>query len=149
MPAIRPQTFPRAVRIRESRDFARLKDSGKRLTQGCLILNWNCGAAESADAIGESVIRGGTRMDSAPAPFSPTRLGVITSRRIGGAVVRNRARRLLREAFRSHRARLQPGCDLVIIARKSIQDLGFDGVEFDFLVACRRAKLLQPEAAAV
>lgn len=145
MPALRIQTFPRSVRIRESRDFTRLKDTGKRLTQGCLILNWQCGEVEAG--IGADDRINGIR--AVQLPIRSTRLGVITSRRIGGAVVRNRARRLVREAFRIHRARLHGGCDLVIIARKSIGSLGQAGVEFDFVAACRRAKLLQPEVAVV
>lgn len=145
MPASLIQTFPRSVRIRESRDFTRLKDTGKRLTQGCLILNWQCGLVEAV--IGS--VDGINGIDAVGIPSRSTRLGVITSRRIGGAVVRNRARRLLREAFRIHRTRLQQGSDLVIIARKSIGSLGLAGVEFDFVAACRRAKLLRPEAAVV
>lgn len=56
----------------------------------------------------------------ATVPSSPTRLGVVASRRIGGAVVRNRAKRLLRELFRRHRHALPPGLDLVLIAHASI-----------------------------
>lgn len=142
MPATPTQTFPRTVRIRDSRDFTRLKDTGRRLTQGCLILNWHCGGTE---AIGKGV----EGIAPVQAPMPTTRLGVITSRRIGGSVVRNRARRLLREVFRIHRIRLHRGCDLVIIARKSIGNLNLVGVELDFLAACRRAKLLQSEAVVV
>jgi ribonuclease P protein component len=45
------------------------------------------------------------------------RLGVSASRRLGGAVVRNRWKRLLREAFRLTLATLPPGVDLVVIPR--------------------------------
>jgi ribonuclease P protein component len=51
---------------------------------------------------------------------APTRLGVVASRRIGGAVVRNRAKRLLRELFRLHRSELPAGLDLVVVAHGSI-----------------------------
>jgi ribonuclease P protein component len=51
---------------------------------------------------------------------SRSQLGVVTSRRIGGAVARNRARRLLREAFRHEQHRLKTPVAMILIARKSI-----------------------------
>lgn len=44
----------------------------------------------------------------------PTRLGLSVSRKVGGAVCRNRWKRLIREAFRQSRATLPPGLDLVV-----------------------------------
>ncbi len=45
------------------------------------------------------------------------RLGLSVSRKIGNAVVRNRWKRLLREAFRLSRLDLPPGIDIVVIPR--------------------------------
>ena len=45
------------------------------------------------------------------------RLGLAVSRRVGGAVERNRARRLLREGFRRLERAGSPGVDLVVVAR--------------------------------
>lgn len=51
---------------------------------------------------------------------SETRFGFATSRRLGGAVVRNRVRRRLREALRALAPALQPGWDVLIVARPAL-----------------------------
>ena len=112
--------FGRGSRIKQSRDFARARREGQRLTVGCLIANWR-------------------RLS----PEDRTRLGVVTAGRIGSAVVRSRARRLLREAFRLHQHDLAQPVDLVLVARPSILNKGFAEVEKDFLTSLRRAGLLK------
>ena len=74
---------------------------------------------------------------------SASRLGVITAGRIGCAVVRNRARRLLRESFRIHQHDLAAPVDLVLVARPSIAGKGFAEVERDLLTTLRKARLLK------
>jgi ribonuclease P protein component len=60
------------------------------------------------------------------------RLGVSVNRRVGGAVERNRVKRVLREAFWSLAERLPPRHDFVIVARTEIKELiereGMSGV---------------------
>lgn len=51
---------------------------------------------------------------------APARLGLSVSRKVGGAVERNRVKRLLREAFRLDEAELSPGQDLVVVARPDL-----------------------------
>jgi ribonuclease P protein component len=50
---------------------------------------------------------------------SGPRLGVTVSRKVGGAVVRNRVKRTLREWFRRTRSQLPDGTDWVVIARSA------------------------------
>lgn len=74
------------------------------------------------------------------APDADRRLGVVTSRRtLPDAVARNRARRLLREAFRLNRAHLRPDVDLLLLARGRIEHVQRQDVEQDLRTTCRRA----------
>ncbi len=57
-----------------------------------------------------------------------TRFGLSTGRRLGGAVVRNRARRRLREALRVMAPSFQPGWDVLIIARPAIVEADHDAL---------------------
>jgi ribonuclease P protein component len=67
-----------------------------------------------------------------PAAHSP-RLGLSVSRRVGGAVQRNRVKRLLREAFTREEVGLNPGQDVVVVARAPAGELaereGLAGIE--------------------
>jgi ribonuclease P protein component len=121
MPAASPKRLRlgRASRLAQSRDFARVRQQGERLAQGCLIANWN----------------------KLPDGTSP-KLGVVTSKRIGGAVARSRARRLLRETFRQHQHEFAQPVELVLVARNSIAGKKFADVEKDFLTALNRAGLI-------
>lgn len=49
-----------------------------------------------------------------------TRFGLATGKRLGGAVIRNRVRRRIREALRVMAPSFQPGWDVLIIARPAI-----------------------------
>jgi ribonuclease P protein component len=119
-PAPKRLRLGRPSRLAQSRDFARVRQSGQRLVLGCLIANWN------------------------PLPDgSAPKLGIVTSKKIGGAVQRSRARRLLRESFRRHQHELAKPVELVLVARNSIAGKEFAHVEKDFLAALRRASLLK------
>ncbi|MFQ5791198.1 MAG: ribonuclease P protein component [Acidobacteriota bacterium] len=57
------------------------------------------------------------------------RLGVVAGRRVGGAVARNRAKRLLREVFRKNKPPNPVSADVVLIARAAIREARYREVE--------------------
>jgi ribonuclease P protein component len=61
------------------------------------------------------------------------RLGVVASRRVGGAVERNRAKRLLREVFRKNKPEKSVSADVILIARSSIKGAKYSEVEKDYI----------------
>src|SRR5258705_8024648 len=123
MAAQRPSLrLPQSMRLKQRRHFTELKQEGQRLVVGCLIANWTASPAGSG-----------------------SRLGVITSRKLGSAVTRSRARRLLRETFRLHQHDLRQPVTMVLVARSSILGKQRADVERDFLSALRKAKLLKEQ----
>lgn len=110
------------MRLQHKAEFARIKERGQRGTKGCLIANWM------------------------PLPAGSTpRLGVITTRKLGKAHVRSRARRLLRETFRLHQHDLREPVAMVLIARASIAGRRLGEVERDYLALLRQVRLLKPK----
>ena len=83
---------------------------------------------------------------------SEKRVGISVSRKIGGAVVRNRVKRLLREAFRTLDDRVRAGHDFVIVARPDVRELGqrdgASGVERALAALLVQAGVLDEEPAA-
>lgn len=93
------QTLPKSDRLRKRTDYLEVQERGRRV--------------ETRAYIGLFVHRAG----------DATRLGITTTKRLGAAVARNRARRLVREAFRRGLLELPPGVDLVVIPKRAALDL--------------------------
>ncbi len=70
-----------------------------------------------------------------------TRLGLVASRKVGNAVARNRARRLLREAARQLYGHVPPGWDIILLARRPILQVKEPCVETALARMLQRAEL--------
>jgi len=66
---------------------------------------------------------------SLPNGLDYSRFGFSVSKRVGKAVIRNRVKRLLREAARARQALVEPGYDVVFVARKPISDADYPQVD--------------------
>jgi ribonuclease P protein component len=105
----RDQRFPRSCRLRSRREFVEVYAKGRRVGSSSFTLF------------------------ALPNDRTTCRLGVTVSRKIGGAVVRNRVKRLLREVFRRNRSGLEPAMDLVVNAHRAISGKSYRELEGEFL----------------
>lgn len=101
----RNQSLPARQRIREKREFDRVYDEGRRIVSRLFV------AFLLEKREGE------------------LRVGVVASRRVGGAVSRNRAKRLLREVFRRNKPVRAVSADVVLVARGAINGATYREVE--------------------
>lgn len=112
-------SYPRAARLRLQRDFRAVLDHGEAVPgRQCLV-------RRLARAQG------------------PARLGIATPRGFGGAVARNRFRRLVREAFRVLAPSLG-ALDLMVSPRRGLREATLAGIRADLERAVRRSERPPP-----
>ena len=76
---------------------------------------------------------------------SSNRVGITVSKKLGHAVVRNRVRRRLREAYRLNEAQFQPGWDIVVVGRSRALDGNFADICKCYLSLAKKAGILLDE----
>ena len=111
--------FPKSRRLTRDSEFRRGRTEGKTIRGDILAIGFLKNAEPNATA----------------------RAGFITSKRVGGAVVRNRTRRRLREIFRKHQHEVRGGIWIVIIASARAARATFPALEGEWLRLGRRASI--------
>ncbi|MFL6500674.1 MAG: ribonuclease P protein component [Candidatus Udaeobacter sp.] len=112
-------SFPKARRLTRRSEYEHVKRNGNTHRGKLLMLNAM------------------TLEDS-----SLWRAGFVTSGRVGGAVIRNRVRRRLREIVRHHQHELRQGIWFVIIARQQAATASYGALKDEWLRLARRASIL-------
>ena len=118
----RDLSFPRTRRLTRTAEFEHVRQNGKAWRGNLITL----AVATAADA------------------DENTRIGIIASRKVGGAVVRNRSRRRLREIFRRHQQSIGTGLWLVAILTARAGRASYQQLEDEWLLLARRASILAP-----
>jgi ribonuclease P protein component len=114
-------SFPKGRRLVRTEEFARVKSEGAAHRGRTLVLG--------VLALEEEKL---------------FRAGYVTSKRIGGAVVRNRVRRRLRDIVRTQQGRLRAGFWFVVIARPAAARASFLALKDEWLRLAERASILAP-----
>jgi len=112
-------SFPKSRRLTKASEYERVKRDG--FTRRGKLLMLNVVAVENS---------------------GPCRAGFIASRRIGGAVARNRVRRRLREIVRQQQHELREGFWIVLVARRDAADSSYYALEHEWLRLAKRASIL-------
>lgn len=109
--------------LKENRMFRRLYRKGKSAANACFVIYCR------------------------PNGTQRSRVGLTVSRKLGGAVQRNRLRRRLREIYRLHEGEFLPGRDIVVVARIRAADASYAELETAYLSLARRMGLCHSEEA--
>ena len=77
-----------------------------------------------------------------PVAKQKTRIGFVTGKKVGGAVERNRGRRLMKEVYRLKQHQIREGYHIVIVGRGPLKDATYERAEKEILYLLRKSKLL-------
>ncbi len=80
-----------------------------------------------------------------PNRMESNRIGFSVSKKVGGSVIRNRIKRLFKEALLNTENKMKKGYDLILIARKPSADLHYHGAVRELTNLCRKGQLLLKE----
>lgn len=111
--------FPKSARLFRASEFQQMKREGQAFHGKFMVL---------------SVLKN--------TPLPEVRVGLITSRRVGGAVVRNRVRRRLREIVRAARPQIPAGTWLTLIARRAAGEASSQTLNAEWQQLARRSSIL-------
>jgi ribonuclease P protein component len=118
--------FARAGRLRRRADFVAVQEQGRRVSGRFYLLL----ARRREPPRTAGVDLGGS--------FQEPRFGITVSRKVGGAVERNRVKRWVRESYRRLRPLAPPATDLVLIARPSATGSGLAATSAELESLLRR-----------
>ena len=77
--------------------------------------------------------------------YASNKIGITVSTKVGKAVVRNRVRRRIREAYRINEKLFSTGVDLVIVARHRASEASFSDIEKNLLKLAKSLGILSEE----
>lgn len=123
--------LPKRYRLRHRSDVQRVRKQGRRFRHPLAIL-----LVSRSPAIVNRMPAIAGNSDPCPSRFA-----FVASRHVGSAVVRNRAKRLLREAVRVQMSDVQPGWDGVLIARQATAAATLLEIEHAVISLLSRAKM--------
>ena len=123
--------------LRRQSEIRAVREQGRRVDCRAFTLWWKLRPSDAAEA------SPGVPMPiRAPAPKTPRVCVIASTAAVGGAVLRNRAKRRLREIFRAQQHLVPAGCDLLLVARHAATREPIPALEKKFSDAC--AQIARP-----
>ncbi len=110
--------LPKSTRLGSNRDFQKVYQDGRSIAGRYLVLYWRKNEKDQA------------------------MVGFAAGKKLGPAVIRNRLKRIMREAWRLHPEKRPTGYDLILVARKSLVGKTFFEAEKGMMEVLQRSNLI-------